>query len=185
MLRIERRTATFGGGMSTRTEKHGDEDVIACDLSVAMRLPGGRALANLLIGETAEHLLWTDNGGGVLDVRFSTIGPIALAEKIESVKVDIWPRGLKDGKVTFADANLARVKLKPLPGGVLELTFQLQARPEEDEFDQLADCLNRDVEVELFCKEFRSQAKLPLDTKASEEAPPKRKRGPAQHELNG
>jgi hypothetical protein len=189
MLRIEKRTASFGGNLNVRTGKHGDDDVIGVDVPVTMHVPAGRALANLLIGESADALLWRDNGHGELEPRYSGINAIGLSERIESVRVEVWPRGLDSDSIVLPAANLKSVRLSPLPGGVLELAFKLQSNPYGDEHAALVDCLNRDVEIALECKQFKAQAALALNSPTvPADAPlevavpdaPKRKRGQPQ-----
>jgi hypothetical protein len=193
MLRIEKRTATFGANLNVRTECHGDDKVLGIDVPVKLEVPRGRDLANLLIGENAEHLLWVEERGEMIP-RYAGIKPIGLADKIESARVEIWPRGLDDDTLVLPDASLKSVKVKPVAGGRIELSFTLQATPEGDDYTKLVDCLNRDVELKLDCKGFRAQQRLalsqpdeavtpaePAPVNGSDESPaPRRRRRPAQ-----
>lgn len=163
MLRIEKRTASFAGALNGRQEKHGDENIDAADIRVTMALPRGRDLANTLIGEAAEHLLWQEVGGA-LEPRYNTLGALPLVDRIEEAKVEIWPRGLDEGSLKLTDATLSRVKLRPLPGGVLELQFLLQVKPDAEGIAMLWDCKGRDVELKIDAKRIGSPVqKLPLD----------------------
>ena len=166
MLKIEKRTAHFGANVNVRTEKHGDKDVIGCDVVVRVQVPAARELVNTLIGEGADAFLWRDTGHGILEPRYPNIRPAQLDEKIESARIEIWPRGLDDDSVLLPAANLKSVRVKPLPGAVIELSFTLQSNPDGEDYAALIDCLNRDVEIAIECKDFGAQKQLPLEAAA-------------------
>ena len=164
MLTIAKKTMAVGSHINVRTEKHGDEDVIACDIGIMFM--DQRELANTLLGDGAVDAFWRKTEHGLTEPRFPRMGAIALAEKIESCRVEIWPRGLDEDSIKFGDANLSRVRLTPQPGGVVKITTTLQCKPEGDDYTTLVDCLNRDVEIAIECKGFGAQQSLPLDNAA-------------------
>jgi hypothetical protein len=169
MLSISLRTAKLGPSINNRTQKHGDEDVPAVDISVGSVILEPEEL-NAILGNPKAHerLFVQTSAGGRPEPFFDRFDSgFTLADKFEGANVRI-EYGLQPIVVDLPDVKIARVYLEPLSGGQTRMSFQIQASHDWTERSRdLVLCMNREIKIEVAGAEVakktdKNQAQLPL-----------------------
>lgn len=172
-LSLTDRPAKIGSSINTRSQKHGDEDVPACDIPiVGFMLEAGEL--DLLLGKGAHKALFRD-GKQLVEPRFEHVSEIAIDEKfVGTVSFDLDSIDLELGD---DNVTLASVKLQPKVGGLTAMSLQVQCTPSADEIAQLVNSLNREVRCEIRFggrkqpKGKRKQLELPTGSHAQHPDP--------------
>lgn len=144
-LHLAERPAKIGSSINTRSEKHGDADVPACDIPIS-GIMLEQAELEALLGKGAHKAFFRD-GKGLVEPRFEVLKEFALRDKFDGdVALD-----LDELRIEFADESVAlsSVKLEPQVGGLTAMSLQLQGTPSTEEIAALVGSLNREVRVEL------------------------------------
>lgn len=158
VLNIGKTPAKLGGHLNARTERHGEDNVGAVDLSLSGIIIG-EAMLNILMNDDQAHVSFFRSAvdpaaGGMLTdslqihPRFRGLKIIPLDDAFDSAKLQIYTGRLRKAKLTLL-GTLKKLKLKPLQGGLTELTCQFQTTPESDDVATLFDVMNKDIEVEI------------------------------------
>lgn len=128
MLMISSRACQLGSSINTRTEKHGDDDVPACDIPLAGIMLDERELNALLGDPYAHRALFTDKAGHK-EPTLPQVEGFVLKAKIENVTVRIGHNLLdtsdKDSR-TLTDCKLKGLTLEPMSGGATALSCKVQ-----------------------------------------------------------
>jgi len=169
MLSISLRTAKLGPSINNRTEKHGDEDVPAADISVGALLLTAEELNALLDNPGAHERLFVQTSATSLPEPFFTrfAGGFTLADKFEGANVRI-EYGLEPNVIQLPDVKIAKVYLEPQTGGLTMVSLQIQASHDWSESaPELVACMNREIKIEITDaaiakKTDKRQAQLPL-----------------------
>lgn len=172
MLSLAKRPCKIGSSINTRTEKHGDEDVPACDIPLS-GLMLSRDELDTLLGPGAHEAFFRQVDGS-FDVAFKQLKSLALRNKFEQATVELAV--VYGGMLRLSGVRLARITLKPVYGGLTELSLQVQATPDVEEFAPLLESLNSEVEAavhfgKLVEKSSDKQADLALSFDGASEAP--------------
>ncbi|SRR5579871_4409902 len=145
-LTVTNREAKLSGHGNLRTEKHGDADVLAVDISVVFGLYE-KELEKLL-GVGSHNALYTRELTTGPEPRFRTMKPLQIEDKIE--KVDVTMRlGLSRHEITFNDCKLGSITLTPETGGMTRCKLQIQAHPVDEQLGELSVHLNHEIEIDL------------------------------------
>lgn len=166
MLTITRRAARLGSSVNVRTEKHGDDDVPAIDVTVSGIMLEPEELNALLEDPKAYDALFRRDDQDFPQPTFPQLKPFSLESKFEGVLVQLHV-GPKPSIIELTDTKLNRVTLTPQPGGQTALSVQVQATPSEKVIGQVSTYMNHEVSVELSGGEKAkpkdaNQANLPL-----------------------
>jgi hypothetical protein len=171
VISITPRPCKIGSSINTRTEKHGDEDVPACDVPVAgITLDKGEL--NALLGEQYAHQLLFSIREGHTSPVFGMLEPFRLKGKIEDVQVSI-KLGLLDGadEIELTSAKLKGLTLEPQAGGLTLLGCKVQVSGDHvpSIAGTLLNFLNRVVTIELHggdatTSKAEKQQDLPINT---------------------
>lgn len=168
-LTLADRPAKIGSSINTRTEKHGDDDVPACDIPLTGIMLEASEL-DVLLGKGAHKAFFRD-GKGLVEPRFELLKAFAVREKfLGDVKLD-QPQidlVLDDDNVT-----LTGIRLEPQVGGLTMLSCQVQCTPAVDEIAQLIDSLNGEIRVALTFggrkkPKAKKQTELPMGSHTQE-----------------
>lgn len=168
MLTLNKRPAKIGAAVNTRCEKHGDEDVPACDIPLVGIMLEAAEL-NALLGDPYAHTaLFNHRPGSQLDEPiFRKFNPLRLRDKFEEAEVVIYA-GLEPKEIRLKAVKLARVTLDPQVGGLTELALQVQCTPETETIGELLAFMNHTVDVVVsFGKtatKGEKQSELPLNS---------------------
>ncbi|HLF10088.1 MAG TPA: hypothetical protein VJA26_02645 [Gammaproteobacteria bacterium] len=149
LLNLKRaRVCKLGGHINVRSEKHGEDNVPACDVSITGVLLD-RDEVDALLGEGSHEALYVTNGKNTPpEPRFREFKPFALLHKFEKSRVALEIDGIKD-EVVFDDIKLARLRIEPKTGGLTALGFSVQCTPSSDIMAQLYDHLDREVKAKV------------------------------------
>jgi hypothetical protein len=157
-MHIETRPGKIGSSINTRSEKHGDEDVPACDIPLAGIMLEAEEL-NALLGDPSAHksLFEKPKNGAPVEPRFQRLKAFVLRDKFEGQAT--LSLGLNATEVDLGDVTFARITLEPQCGGMTEMSLQVQCAPPVETMAQVIAFLNDHVDVELNFGELIEQAK--------------------------
>lgn len=187
MLKLETRPAMLGPSLNTRTEKHGEEDVPAHDITVTGIMLTAEELNSLLAPADAHAALF-DTSQPMAHPRLRNLKPLALTDKFEDAQITFL-LGMNRKKVALANVTVKKLRLEPQDGGLTMLTVQVQAKSEQigKDLPLLISRLNQSIDIEVDAGEpidddesDESQAQLQMPHKggSAEEAPRRKRRGP-------
>lgn len=158
VLNIGKRPAKLGGHLNARTEKHGEENVGAVDLSLSGILIDEGTLNVLMNDDQAHEFLFrgvvdADTGEASTDAlnihpRFRGIKSLSIDDVFEEAKIQIYTGRLRKPKLSLL-GTLKKLKLRPMQGGLTEFVCQFQTTPDSDDVATLFDVMNKDIEVEI------------------------------------
>jgi hypothetical protein len=175
-MHLNRRPAKIGSNISSRTERHGDDDVPAFDVPLeAIMLT--QAELNALMQEPLTSIAWfNDRKDGLAEPLFKNIKHFSLTDKYEGCSVAIAV-GLKERLFELEDCKLVKLKLAPCVGGLTELKITVQAKIDETN-TALFEYLSKDCALEItFGSIDKKDAKQPeLNLGVEAQAPKKRGR---------
>lgn len=147
-----------------RHEKHGEEDVLACDLKFKGDFDGD-ILAEF--SPTLRSAMYAKKVGGDLAdqgsdmptaLRFANlVQPLKFTDEIVGATVEI-EYGLK--VITFDTANVNEFKVECNDGGTVTVAFRVQARPTEEQLAKLFALLDTSVPVTIAPPEVKHQEDL-------------------------
>lgn len=144
LLNLKRaRPCKLGGHINVRTEKHGEENVPACDVTLAGVLLEQDELDTLL-GDGTHKALFITKRDELSEPRFKDFKPFALKHKFEKSRVAIEIDGVDD-ELVFDDIKISRVRVAPQVGGLTAVDVSVQCTPSSDIIALLYD--HMDVEV--------------------------------------
>jgi len=145
--------ACFLAHCNGRHEKHGEDDVLACDLKFKGDFDGG-ILAEF--HPTLRSLMYAKHEGGDLadqgsdtptQLRFSNlVQPLKFTDEIVGATVTL-EYGLKP--LVFDTANVNEFKVECNEGGTVTVTFRVQVRPTEEQLAKLFALLDTSVPVTI------------------------------------
>jgi hypothetical protein len=143
-LTLGMRHAKIGASVNTRTEKHGDDDVPACDIPLeGLMLEAGELDA--LLGAGAHKALFTKSKD-LHEPKFSMLKALALADKFEDACVIVE---LADESTLEVACRIKGVKLEPQTGGLTSCDLQMQATPTAEDMALVFAHLNAEVRAEV------------------------------------
>jgi hypothetical protein len=180
-LAITKRPAQLGQSINTRTEKHGDDHVPACDIPLLGVMLTAEEVDKLVPFFTAAHF---DEGKGMKVPTFPQLEPARLVYKFEAAKVRIVLGVNGNGTaIELEDCKLSKLRLHPMAGGLTELRLTVQTVMPKH-IERLLDRLSGEVSVEISDaqvaerNEKEKQGELPINNFGEGEAPAKE---PARH----
>lgn len=145
--------ACFLAHCNGRHEKHGEDDVLACDLKFKGDFDGG-ILAEF--HPTLRSLMYAKHEGGDLadqgsdtptQLRFTNlVQPLKFTNEIVGATVTL-EYGLKP--IVFDTANVNEFKVECNEGGTVTVTFRVQVRPTEEQLAKLFALLDTSVPVTI------------------------------------
>jgi len=149
MLTIDNRPCKIGNSINLRTERHGDEDVPACDIPLAGIMLQPDELNALLDDSRAHKALFTQaKNGKPAEPAFQKFKAFAMKDKFEGAAV-VLIVGLTETEIELGEVNLARIMLEPQVGGMTEVSLQVQAKPDSDDLAHLVQFMNHDANVTI------------------------------------
>jgi hypothetical protein len=158
-LRLDRRSATIGSSINTRTEKHGEEDVAALDIPLSKICLSDEELGVVLQNPRAHKLLYATRKGQLAKFAFAKVLEVLpFREKVRGVSVTIY---LGNRKLRLPDVSLTTCRLEPQEGGTTWWAFKVQCTPTlDDTIEALLAKLNQVVDIELDCESYGAQQDL-------------------------
>lgn len=178
MLTITKRPAKLGSSINTRTQRHGEEPVPACDIPIVGIMLEAEEV-NAFLGDPKAHETFFTEERGFIQPRFQQLRALTVKDKFEgaAVRLTLGMNGAGTG-VQLEQATLASVTLEPLSGGLTELSLTVQATPTGPQIGDLVMHLSREVSVEILdakrAEKSTKQGELPINTPA-DKAKPKRR----------
>lgn len=137
MATLMRKEARFEH-MNTRTEKSGDEDVLACDLRIAMMLPNSfldelhLGLRAALYERPQESDLLSDDDHRP-NLSFPRLAPLSWEQEWSGMTVTLHYGIRDDGDIVLPNARINKMVLALKDGGSVEVKFRVQFRPALEE----------------------------------------------------
>jgi hypothetical protein len=142
--------------VNPRNEKHGDEDVLACDLSLEAKLHNAVLLK---FSPTLRDALYTTDPGATADMinpdhapklRNPQMGKINWALDLKNVRFSVFADGTNDEEIIFTDTKCKKFTLICQEGGTVVVGFQIQvSAPDEEHVTKLLFLLNKMLKVSL------------------------------------
>jgi hypothetical protein len=143
--------------INTRTEKHGEDDVLACDIKLEFKT------ANAVLSKFSESLkevLYTKDEGAVEDLihpdhapklRNPLMGPIRWNLEMPSVQFRIHHGETDADDIVFSGAKCNKFQFLCQEGGTVVTDFRIQvSEPDEEAVTKLLFMLNQAIKVSLF-----------------------------------
>lgn len=150
MLTIKERSAKIGPSGNLRTEKHGENNVLALDIGLS-EIAIGKEDLNGLFGncDAFESLYDEQLDEEHPDPKFIGLAPLALTSKFENMVVSIW-FGSSEKPFELKNCDVAKIKIELKEGGTSELSLQIQiTAPSDKALVTFARHLNGDCRVSI------------------------------------
>lgn len=140
-LKLEELDASITN-VNLRREKHGDDRVVAVDLSIVLEV-SPEVLDQLAMNgdEAFEKILYSENG----NLKQSTLDQLAFSSEFEKHIVVINNSLDEKHAKEFDDAKLCKFKATPKNGHIIDLSFQIQLHPSDDQVHWLTDGYAREI----------------------------------------
>ena len=179
-LSLNKRPCHLGKSVNTRTEMHGDTPTPAADLTL-LGIMLDKDELNGLFNVDPDPKMQRD----IYKALFNTKGKMAepmlpeihgfkLAHKFDKSRVTVY-LGIDNEKVELAGCKLAKIELNPQPGGLTEISLQVQAYPTAEDLGQLYVHLDSDAHCSIrFGKvaiDVKRQPELPMGEPGEESEP--------------
>ena len=130
-------------GVNPRKENHGDQLVLATDLSLQVVMPGS-ILTELTDTNAAwEFFCWDQS---TEEVRPNGVDHFALEAHFDAHVLYV---SIGDKTMAFDDATLKKFKVKPIDGKRIELMFQAQIYPQKNQLSELAEVMMEQVKIKI------------------------------------
>lgn len=158
MLKLNEQTATIAS-VNVRAEKHGDDPVPACDVGITFET-GAKVLDSF--GKGYREFLYENADGKQTRVPGSgdaDEGPRRSRPTLRPLSWDIeWP-GYRAGIVwgdlagsinlDIQSVTVKKIKARPMDGGTVEISLQLQCHPSKESYGDLAQLNQREIQLSL------------------------------------
>lgn len=173
IIEITKRPAMLGASINTRCEKHGDEDVPACDIPLSGIMLSPEE-SNALVPYFTRAFFDDQKGHKV--PSFPQLDAVRFREKFEEATVTISVGVNGSGKqLELEECTLAKLKLEPMSGGLTALSLVVQAEM-PDHIEELLQRLGGEVTIEIADakvaeKKSSKQGELPINTFGEGEQP--------------
>ena len=148
MLNLTKPPGQIGPSINVRTEKHGEEDVPACDVTIDGIMLEAADLCALLEDPKAHTLLFTVDLTGTVSPAFPQFAALTLAEKFEEARVVLYV-GFAPTELVLKDVKVGKIRLTPKVGGMTECKLQIQATPEPEMIGVLSGHTNHEISIEI------------------------------------
>lgn len=155
MFSLTKETLTLSN-VNARTEKHGDEDVLAVDLSLELEASNSVLLK---FSPTLRDALYTQDPGATQDMinpehapclRNPQMGEIKWALEMPFVRFSIFADGTNDEEIIFSEAKCNKFHFICKEGGSVLVRFRIQkSSPLEPEVTKLLFLMNKSIKVNL------------------------------------
>lgn len=162
LITIGRRPCKIGSSVNTRSEKHGDEDVPACDIPLDGIMLEAEELNTLLADPGAHRALFSKpRNGAPQEPMFKQLKPFVLVDKFTgSVELTLAGQVVLE----LEDVTLARVRIEPQVGGLTMLSLQVQCAPPVEDMAHVIGFLNSTADVSItFGKRVEKAARKQKD----------------------
>lgn len=174
-LTVKKTGGKLGPSINVRTESHGDETVGACDFKISGILLWEDDINELYDDKTYYKTLFKPNSKP-LEPRTQRNEAISFIGKFENSTVTLWLDGNEDDDedenretttLKLTEVKLRKITLDAQTGGAVELSLQVQCKPDAEQLGALYLHQNMDVSVSVrFGKEGakkKAQPELPLE----------------------
>ena len=148
MLNLTKRPGLIGPSINVRTEKHGEEDVPACDITIDGIMLESADLNALLDDPRAHERLFTKDLTGTVAPALPQFDALHFGEKFEEALVKLYV-GFGPTELTLKDVKVGKIRLIPKVGGLTECKLQIQATPEPELIGVLSGNTNGDCCIEI------------------------------------
>ena len=155
MLEIEEQLIKIAH-VNVRTEKHGDDDVLAVDLKLQARM------SNDVLSQLSPSLKSSfyhkddsiqgdiiDEPGYLPNLKNPSIGPVKWAGKKEHQRLVIHNGVRRDDDIVLADSKADKLTLDLQEGGTVLASMRVQVLPDETTAAKLLALLNQEVHMSL------------------------------------
>ena len=163
--------------LNTRTEKHGDEEVLANDLSISVILPAQETLKQLCVGDSEKLIeaFWTEDG----KAREPTIAAIKLNHSLKDHQMKISV-GIEEA-ITFEETKLDGFSWTPQNGHTLKLKFKAKTVTDEQELAYIAGGLGKHIQIAIEAPRQMdiSEMQAPAEETQEAEKPARKRRATA------
>lgn len=174
-LSLDKRPCKIAGHINVRTEREGDEDIGAADLTLSGIMLDRDELGELLGDSSAWRGLFNQRGK-VFEPAFPQFAELKLKHSFEKCSASLWlGLGGDTDCERFSDVKLRKVTIVPMTGGLTAISLQLQFRPDGEQLSKIYGNLEHDAACSLrfgkIAEKAKDQPQLPLgdgpDTDAS------------------
>lgn len=168
-ISLDSRPCTLGPSINLRTEKHGDDDVAACDIPLDGIMLQDAELNALLEDKHAHNALYEKRSGKPDRPLFPLIETLALSGKYEGNVALIF--GPNQVDLELEGVTVSKIRLKRLEGGLTQMSCSISCSENTESFiGKLTGRMNGNLNVELDigepieAKAKSAQADLPINT---------------------
>jgi hypothetical protein len=147
-ITISKRACKIGPSINCRTEKHGDDEVPACDIPISgILLQTGEV--NALVGPLfRESLFDTRSQGKAPAILHPGLAARKLTEKFEGAVTIVM--GPNQNDIELDKVTLAGLKFEPLEGGLVAMSLTVQTSKDVPKFvHKLIARQNTEIDVEI------------------------------------
>lgn len=142
--------------INTRTEKHGDDNVLALDLQIEARMPN-EALS--MFSSTLKNAIYfkdesiqgdlVDDKTHAPNLRNPLLGPLKWGAEMEHMQVRIHHGVRDEDDIVFSEAKINKFKFICQEGGTVVIAFRAQVHPTEKDAAKLLTLIQSEVHVSV------------------------------------
>ena len=153
MFSLDRKTVKLVN-VNPRTEKHGDENALACDLKFEIRASNDvlsefhHSLKSALYKEPDQGNL-IDEPGTLSQLKFPDMGPISYGTGLAGHELTIHYGISSKSDLSIDDCRVNHFRLHPQEGGTVIVTFRVQGNPSEHVIGKLCSMIQQDIDIYL------------------------------------
>lgn len=142
--------------VNARTEKHGDDNVLACDLAIDARMSND---ALSMFSSTLKNAIYfrdesvqgelIDDKTHAPNLRNPKLGVLKWDDTLESMQFRVHHGVRDDDDIVFSESKVDHFKFTCQEGGTVVISFRVQVRPTEKDAAKLLTMISSEVHVSL------------------------------------
>lgn len=147
VLNVRMTPCRIATSVSCRREKHGDENVPACDITITGLMLDEKQLNSLLGDDVAHPAIFNVRAKDRLpEPLFPQLEAFRLKDKFEGCTAKLKLHRGSDDIIELADVKFAKVRIEPQVGGLTLCTFTIQCTPEGRVMGKIFDRIDSEID---------------------------------------
>lgn len=151
--------------INVRAEKHGDENKLAADLKLSMKVSNDvlvhfhPSLRSFLFkeGDAAQSELPIDDEKRLTSLRFPNMGSISLSDEMAGYEFKLHYGIGGKSDIKLLDCQVDKFRFTPQEGGTVEASFRVIVHPQAAELGRMCELIQDDITITLTPPEEQQQ----------------------------
>ncbi|HEY8606597.1 MAG TPA: hypothetical protein VIM12_05725 [Noviherbaspirillum sp.] len=142
--------------INSRTEKHGDDNVLAIDLQIEARMPNDSLSMFSSTLKTALYFKDESVQGDLVDdkthapnLRNPLLGPLKWGAELEHMQLRVHHGVRGEDDIVFSESKINKFKFICQEGGTVVIAFRAQVHPTEKDAAKLLTLIQSEVHVSV------------------------------------